>query len=96
MVRSHSGARDMGDDHPEGSRDPEFEVVNGEVVGPEVGAVSVKELNLEERKGEEPLTIVVKLPSHDHPLRMRSDLNVADQEALADIDERPVTKGVLG
>ena len=96
MVRSHSGALDMGDDHPEGPGDPEVEVVNGEVVGPEVGAVGIEKLDLEEGKGEEPLAIVVNLSYHDHALRMWTDPDVPDQEALADIDELPVTKGVLG
>ena len=46
MVRSHSGALDMGDNHPEGSGDPELEAVYGEVVSPQVGAVGIEELHL--------------------------------------------------
>jgi len=96
MVRSHSGALDMGDNHPEGSGDPELEAVYGEVVSPQVGAVGIEELHLEEGEGEEPLTIIVDLPCHHHALRMWADPDGPDQETLADIDELRVAKGVLG
>ena len=86
----------MGDNHAERSRDPELEVLNGEVVRPEVRTVAMEKLDLKEGEGEEPLAIVVNLPCYHHPLRMRRDPHIADQEALADIDELCVTKGVLG
>ena len=96
MVGSHSGALDMGDNHAEGSRDPEFEVLNSEVVGPEVRTVGIEKLDLEEGEVEEPLAIVVNLSDHHHALRMWADPDVPDQEALADIDELCVAKRVLG
>jgi hypothetical protein len=46
MVRSHSGALDMGDNHAEGSCDPELEVLNSEIVGPEVRTVGIEKLGL--------------------------------------------------
>ena len=96
MVRSHRCALDMGDNHAERSRDPELEVLNGEVVRPEVRTVAMEKLDLEEGEVEEPLAIVVNLSDHHHALGMWADPDVADQEALADIDELCVTKGVLG
>ena len=96
MVGSHSGALHIRDNHAEGSRDSKFEVINGEVVGPEIRTVGIEKLDLEEDEGEEPLAIVVNLSDHHHALGMWADPDVADQEALADIDELCVTKGVLG
>ena len=96
MVRSHSGALDMGDNHAEGSRDSEIEVLNSEVVGPEVRTVGIEKLDLEEGEVEKALAIVVNLSYHHHALRMWADPDGPDQETLADIDELSVTKGVLG
>lgn len=96
MVRSHSGALDMGDNHAEGSCDPELEVLNSKIVGPEVRTVGIEKLDLKEGEIEEPLAIVVNLSYHHHALRMWADPDGPDQETLADIDELRVTKGVLG
>ncbi len=59
MVGSHSGALHIRDNHAEGSRDSEFEVINGEVVGPEIRTVGIEKLDLEEDEGEPELADAV-------------------------------------
>lgn len=95
LICGHVVELDVGDDHSEGARGTELELVNGEVIGAEVGAVAIKELSLEECEGEEPLEVVENLSLYQHTLGVWSDLDIANLKLVTDIKKFPLSGGIL-
>lgn len=94
VIGGYFGEVDSWNDRPEGSGGSELEVVNREVVGPQVGAVGIEERRVEEGWGEEPLETVVDLSRYRHSVGMSGDPDISDEELLADVDKFLVTEGV--